>query len=298
MAGLSRAGSRTRNTSKPSTSYRPSNAPCSSWNCAGPGPLPEIRGQRRSGRSARIRGTQDPAVPFSGVLYLKGEKSRDQIAAPAPCRLGKISSSPCPRSRPDHPGLRPIAGTVRRLVAREGQTVAPATPGLPRRHGLRLAAEEYRLVPAPSASSTGSATAAARPALRPGVGGLSPGSTAQLRLQRAQLDLSRRDPRAMAGQVADLQIQPGSLVAPGPVNPPGPRPQSRSSSRWTRSPIAAAPAGRGLAWQRPAQPIQGHLDRPSPVGGLFPGGPSSRGPETGAGSEIMPGRGIAQVRLR
>jgi membrane fusion protein (multidrug efflux system) len=126
--------------------------------------------------------------------------------------------------------------------------------------------------------------------------------TAHLRLERAQLDLSRTVILApMAGQVADLQIQKGSLISPRqvlcqllqaqdlkaalfiPVDQIG---QLRLHQSVTASLTTA-----------PKETLTGHLVRLSPVVDPQSGSCRAEALFSGAGKHLKPGT-IVQVKLR
>ena len=111
-----------------------------------------------------------------------------------------------------------LAGMVRTIAAHEGQTVAAGdTLVCLDDTDLRLATEEHRLAYLHAQRFLDRVQQLQQRSLLSAQeleDAQYQAQTAHLRLQRAQLDLSRTVITApMAGQVADLQVQPGSLVS-------------------------------------------------------------------------------------
>jgi RND family efflux transporter MFP subunit len=199
-----------------------------------------------------------------------------------------------------------LAGIVKTIAAQEGQPVAAGdTLILLDDTELCLAAEEYRLAYLRAQRFLDRVQQLNQRALL-SVQELEDAQyqaqTTHLRLQRAQLDLSRTVITApTAGQLADLQVHPGSLVSPRQI-------LCQLLQAQTLKAVLFIPADQmeGIrlhqevtAWPTatPTQKLQGHLVRLSPV--VDPQNGLCRGevlfPD--AGHRLRPGT-VVQVQLK
>ncbi|MBI2503655.1 MAG: efflux RND transporter periplasmic adaptor subunit [Candidatus Latescibacteria bacterium] len=199
-----------------------------------------------------------------------------------------------------------LSGTVKRITTQEGQTVASGdTLVLLDDTDLRLAAEEYRLAYLRAQRFFDRVQQLQQRSL------LSAqeledahyqAQTAQLRLQRAQLDLSRAVVIApMAGEVADLQAQPGSLVSLRQVLCQLLQAQDLKAALFI--PVDQITQLRlhqpVTAWiaSAPQQTLTGHLARLSPVVDPQSGSCRAEALFPGAGKHLKPGT-VVQVKLK
>ena len=199
-----------------------------------------------------------------------------------------------------------LAGNVKTITVHEGQTVAAGdTLVLLDDTELRLATEEYRLAYLRAQRFFDRVQQLQQRSLLSAQeleDALYQDQTAHLRLQRAELDLSRAVILApMAGQIADLQIQPGSLTSLRQV-------LCQILAVQDLKAVLFIPAdqmeGIGLhhevtAWPsaEPTQKLQGRLVRLSPV--VDPQNGLCRGEVLfpGAGRQLRPGT-VVQVQLK
>ena len=205
-----------------------------------------------------------------------------------------------------------LSGTVKCLVVHEGQTVAAGdTLVCLDDTDLRLAAEEYRLaylraqrffdrVQQLNQRSLLSAQELEDAQYQ--------AQTAQLRLQRAQLDLSRAVILApMAGQIADLQAQPGSLVSLRQVLCQLLQAQDLKAALFIpadqiaqlrlHQPVTAWPAAAPQKRLQSAPGLQGHLTHLSPTIDPQSGSCRAEALFPGAGKHLKPGT-VVQVKLK
>lgn len=199
-----------------------------------------------------------------------------------------------------------LAGTVQRLAAQEGQTVvAGDTLCCLDDTELRLAAEEYRLAYLRAQRFLDRVQQLQQQSLLSAQeleDAQYQAQTAHLRLQRAELDLSRAVILApMAGQIAELQIQPGSLTSPRQILCQLLVPEDLKATLYIpadqiatihlHQPVTAWPA------TAPTQRIQGHLTRLSPLVDPQSGSCRAEALFPGAGKHLRPGT-LVQVKLR
>ena len=205
-----------------------------------------------------------------------------------------------------------LTGTIRRIVAQEGQTVAAGdTLVCLDDTDLRLAAEEYRLaylraqrffdrVQQLNQRSLLSAQELEDAQYQ--------AQTAQLRLQRAQLDLSRAVIIApTAGQVTDLQVQPGSLVSLRQVLCQLLQAQDLKAALFIpvdqiaqlrlHQPVTAWPASAAQERLQNVSGLQGYLTHLSPTIDAQSGSCRAEALFPGAGRQFKPGT-LVQVKLR
>jgi len=202
-----------------------------------------------------------------------------------------------------------LAGTVRTLLAQEGQIVAAAdTLILLDDTELRLAAEEYRLAYLRAQRFLDRVQQLQQRSLLSAQeleDAQYQAQTAHLRLQRTQLDLSRAVILApVAGQVADLQAQPGSLTSPRQALCQLLQAQDLKASLFIpvdqiaglrlQQPVTAWPAAAPQAAQ---EPLQGYLTRLSPLVDPQSGSCRAEALFPGAGRHLRPGT-LVQVKLR
>ena len=261
------------------------------------------RGQRsqseRGGRTrlGSVRNEHDPSARrmLAALLLCSSLSWADDLVLTVPLEAAQTT-----------PVCAQLAGTIRRIVAQEGQTVAAGdTLVCLDDTDLRLAAEEYRLaylraqrffdrVQQLNQRSLLSAQELEDAQYQ--------AQTAQLRLQRAQLDLSRAVIIApTAGQVTDLQVQPGSLVSLRQVLCQLLQAQDLKAALFIpvdqiaqlrlHQPVTAS------LTTAPKETLTGHLVRLSPV--VDPQSGSCRGEALfpGAGKHLKPGT-VVQVKLR
>jgi RND family efflux transporter MFP subunit len=200
-----------------------------------------------------------------------------------------------------------LAGTVKTVTAQEGQTVAAGdTLVLLDDTELRLAAEEYRLAYLRAQRFLDRVQQLNQRSLlsaQESEDAQYQAQTAHLRLQRAELDLSRAVILApMAGQIAELQIQPGSLTSPRQILAQILAPEDLKTVLFVPADqISALRSGQPVtAWTAagPALlPIKGHLTRLSPLVDPQSGSCRAEALFPGAGKHLRPGT-LVQVKLR
>lgn len=204
------------------------------------------------------------------------------------------------------PACAQLAGTVKGIAVQEGQAVAAGdTLVLLDDTELRLAAEEYRLAYLRAQRFLDRVQQLQQRALLSAQeleDAQYQAQTSHLRLERAQLDLSRAVITApMAGQIADLQVQPGSLtslrqvlcqvLAPEDLKATLYVPADQIAQLRLHQPVTAWPAS------APQQTLTGHLVRLSPVVDPQSGSCRAEVLFPGAGKHFKPGT-IVQVKLR
>ena len=205
-----------------------------------------------------------------------------------------------------------LAGTVKRLVAQEGQTVAAGdTLVCLDDTDLRLAAEEYRLAYLRAQRFLDRVLQLHNRALLSAQeleDAQYQAQTAQLRLQRAQLDLSRTVVLApTAGQVADLQAQPGSLVSlrqvlcqllqAGDLKAALFIPVDQVAQLCLHQPVTAWPVSAAQERLQNVSGLQGYLTHLSPTIDAQSGSCRAEALFPGAGRQFKPGT-LVQVKLR
>jgi RND family efflux transporter MFP subunit len=212
-----------------------------------------------------------------------------------------------------------LAGTVKTVAAQEGQQVAQGdTLVCLDDTELRLAAEEYRLAYLRAQRFLDRVQQLNTRALLSAQeleDAQYQAQTARLRLQRAELDLSRAVITApVAGQIADLSVQQGSLTSPRQVLCQLLQAQDLKASLFIpadqmaglrlHQPVTAWPAlsadRQASAPQEPQEPqerLQGRLTRLSPLVDPESGSCKAEALFPGAGRHLKPGT-LAQVKLR
>ena len=199
-----------------------------------------------------------------------------------------------------------LAGMAKTIRAQEGQHVATGdTLVCLDDTDLRLAAEEYRLAYLRAQRFLDRVQQLQQRSLLSAQeleDAQYQAQTAQLRLQRAQLDLSRTVILApMAGQVADLQIQKGSLISPRQVLCQLLQAQDLKAALFIpvdqiaqlrlHQPVTAS------LTTASKETLTGHLVRLSPVVDPQSGSCRAEALFPGAGTHLKPGT-IVQVKLR
>ena len=199
-----------------------------------------------------------------------------------------------------------LAGIVKTVRAQESQiVVAGDTLVCLDDTDLRLAAEEYRLAYLRAQRFFDRVQQLQQRALLSAQeleDAQYQAETAQLRLQRAQLDLSRTVVLApMAGQIADLQVQPGSLVSLRQVLCQLLQTQDLKAALFIpvdqiaqlrlHQPVTAS------LTTAPKETLSGHLVRLSPVVDPQSGSCRAEVLFPGAGKHLKPGT-IVQVKLK
>ncbi|MCC7264539.1 MAG: efflux RND transporter periplasmic adaptor subunit [Candidatus Latescibacteria bacterium] len=199
-----------------------------------------------------------------------------------------------------------LAGMVKTIRAQEGQQVATGdTLVCLDDTDLRLAAEEYRLAYLRAQRFFDRVQQLQQRSLLSAQeleDAQYQAQTAHLRLQRAELDLSRAVILApMAGQVADLQIQKGGLISPRQVLCQLLQAQDLKAALFIPADQIAAlrPHHPVTAWpaSAPQQTLTGHLVRLSPLVDPQSGSCRAEVLFPGAGKHFKPGT-IVQVKLR